>query len=193
MKKSIALFVYLLFLSIGSYAQRPAAPIKTPKANENTKINPVLVTDKSKFKMIDTTFVKIKDLQQKNQALSQELNALKANLNNSLLVLKKTAPIAYASFEANGGASDAYKLASQYGIEGISTQSFRTVYITLNQNIVGEPVIVTAASNNQQPTSTSSLNGNTINYQFIAPNKIRLTIYGGFISHFSFAVYGTAE
>ncbi|MES2810846.1 MAG: hypothetical protein V4670_00110 [Bacteroidota bacterium] len=200
MKKSFALFVYLLFLSIGSYAQRPAAPIKTPKANENTKINPILITDKSKVKVIDTTYVKIKDLQQKNQVLSQELKDLKAYVNNSLVVLKKTAPIAYASFEITGNSKEIdgnvvsdYKLASQYGIEGISSQSFRTVVITLNQNIVGIPAIVTAAGNNL-PNYNSSKESSTLNYQFIAPNKIRLTIYGtGFIPAFSIAVYGTAE
>ena len=240
MKKSIALFVYLLFLSIGSYAQRPAAPIKTPKANENPKINPVLITDKSKFKIIDTTFVKIKDLQQKNEALSQELNVLKANVNtlttqlneikvdnftlkalmkgvdnvlgenkkdnmalksqmadvnNSFGVLKKTAPIAYGSFEPQkdaGTGGYTFKLVSQYGIKGTPVQSYSSVTITLSQNLVGKPVIVTAAGEDHINQYSSSKTA-TVIYDFTAPNTIRLTLKGEVLAPFSFAVYDSVQ
>lgn len=162
------------------------------------------------MKIADTTSLKIKKLQEDNQKQQQELAELKATvadlktkynqdhveLGIAKLTLKNVPmPVAYAAFnpEKNSGGNYEYKLAAQYGIKGGPTQSYGSVYITLNHSFTETPVIITSISEDYANIKSVKPVG-VVTYVFVAPNTIRFEIKevgsNDVFAPFSVLVYG---
>lgn len=219
--KFIAFFALAMLVCLASVAQRPD-PVKknlSNSENPNIKVTPSTITiaDTTNIKL-NKLVNDFNSLKAENNTLNQDIAALKTTISsltsraadtqkdivalkllmqgvdNSIGGIKKISPVAYASFEpekaTTGGYS--YKIAAQYGIKGAPVQVYSSVTITLANNILGKPVIVAAAGEDHINTSAISKTAAVI-YDFIAPNKIRLTLKGDVIAPFSFVVYESIE
>lgn len=219
--KFSALVGSLLFICLATEAQRPE-PIKPKQGNienGNLKIDPskIKIADTTNIKLnklveefnimkvenkklkedVQELKISMTSLSMKASEMQKDNGALKilmTGADNKLGSLNKIAPLAYASFEPEKGANGGYtyKIASQYGVTGTPVQSYNSVTITLSRNVVGKPVIITAAGEDHINKSDFGKT-NTVIYDFTAPNKIRLTQKGDILAPFSVVVYGTVE
>lgn len=219
MKLNLLLLLMAVFFSTGLFSQ--TQPIKvTPVvvANNPVKAIPLKMADTTSLKI-----KKLQEDNQKQQLELATLKMLVVGLNNTVTALQETVgdlktkynqdhvelgiaklslksitgsqlPAAYASFSPVKGTLGGYqyKLATQYGVVGEPVQIYGSVTITLSHSFEQTPVIVTALGENQIDTQLGRPLA-VVTYEFIAPNKLRLTvdeIKGTMIGPFSVAVFG---
>lgn len=196
------------------YAQRPAK--STISSGTTTTGTPQV--NMNNLKMADTTYLKIKSLQDENAKQRKEIDEMKATLDALSSKMKDTekdvfglkvtasglnsfvgnikAPVAYATFipkldPATHGYG--YEMENEFGIVGKPVQIYSSVEITLSHSFVNEPVVVTTAGEDHINTKLPSRAASVLYYR-TAPNKIRLQLVKEnsetIIAPFSVVIYG---